>query len=40
MLKYTKEHEWLAIEGDQVRVGLTHSREKFLATVTWVGRPA
>jgi glycine cleavage system H protein len=39
-LKYTKEHEWIQIEGDRGRVGITHHAQKQLGDVVYVQLPA
>jgi len=38
-LKYTKEHEWLAIEGDTVTVGITDYAQEQLGDVVFVELP-
>lgn len=39
-LKYTKEHEWLRVEGDTVVVGITHHAQEQLGDVVFVDLPA
>ncbi|MDO5083483.1 glycine cleavage system protein H [Arachnia propionica] len=39
MLKYTEEHEWLAIEGDRVTVGLTPHATEQLQDIVYVELP-
>ncbi len=38
-LKYTKEHEWIKLEGDKGRVGITHHAQKALGDVVFVELP-
>lgn len=38
-LKYTKEHEWIAISGDRGRVGITDFAQKQLGDVVFVDLP-
>lgn len=38
-LKYTKEHEWAAIDGRRVRVGITFYAQKELGDVVYVELP-
>ena len=38
-LKYTKEHEWIKLEGDRGRVGITHHAQKALGDVVFVELP-
>lgn len=38
-LKYTKEHEWIKLEGDRGRVGITHYAQKQLGDVVYVELP-
>tara|TARA_B100000902_G_scaffold222771_1_gene211631 strand:+ start:150 stop:539 length:390 start_codon:yes stop_codon:yes gene_type:complete len=35
-LRYTKEHEWIRIEGDEVIVGITDYAQNALTDVVWV----
>ena len=35
-LRYTKEHEWIRIEGDAVVVGITDYAQNALTDVVWV----
>ena len=37
--KYTKEHEWMEIEGDRGRVGITDYAQKQLGDVVYVDLP-
>ncbi|HUV38969.1 MAG TPA: glycine cleavage system protein GcvH [Planctomycetota bacterium] len=39
-LRYTKEHEWVRIEGDEAVVGITHHAQEALGEVTYVELPA
>ena len=39
-LKYTKEHEWIKVEGDKGRVGITHHAQSALGDVVFVELPA
>jgi glycine cleavage system H protein len=39
-LKYTKEHEWLRIDGQTATVGITHHAQKELGEVVYVELPA
>ncbi|RRD50061.1 glycine cleavage system protein H [Arachnia propionica] len=39
MLKYTKEHEWLRIEGNEVTVGLTPHATKELQDIVYIELP-
>jgi glycine cleavage system H protein len=39
-LRYTKEHEWLRISGDEAVVGITHHAQKELGDITFVEIPA
>jgi glycine cleavage system H protein len=39
-LKYTQEHEWIKIEGDLVRVGITDYAQKELGDVVFVDLPS
>jgi len=38
-LKYTKEHEWIKVEGDRGRVGITHFAQEQLGDVVFVELP-
>ncbi len=38
-LRYTKEHEWIQVEGDQGRVGITHYAQEQLGDVVFVELP-
>ena len=38
-LKYTKDHEWIRIEGGQGRVGITDYAQKQLGDVVFVELP-
>ena len=38
-LKYTKEHEWVEIEGDRATVGITHHAQQQLGEVVYVELP-
>ena len=35
-LKYTKDHEWISIEGDLATVGITHFAQKELGDIVYV----
>ena len=35
-LKYTKDHEWVSIEGDVATVGITHFAQKDLGDIVYV----
>jgi glycine cleavage system H protein len=39
-LKYDKEHEWVRIEGDMAKVGITHFAQDQLGEVVYVDLPA
>jgi glycine cleavage system H protein len=39
-LRYTKEHEWIRVEGDRGRVGITHYAQDQLGDVVFVELPA
>jgi glycine cleavage system H protein len=39
-LKYTKEHEWLRIDGQTATVGITHHAQKELGEVVYVELPS
>lgn len=39
-LKYTKEHEWIKVEGDRGRVGITQHAQEALGDVVFVELPA
>ena len=38
-LKYTKDHEWVRVEGDQARVGITDYAQKQLGDVVYLELP-
>jgi glycine cleavage system H protein len=38
-LKYSKEHEWVKVEGTRGRIGLTHHAQKALGDVVFVEVP-
>jgi len=38
-LKYSKEHEWIKVEGKQGRVGITHHAQEALGDVVFVELP-
>jgi glycine cleavage system H protein len=38
-LKYTKEHEWARLEGNMVRVGITHYAQDALGDIVYVDLP-
>jgi glycine cleavage system H protein len=38
--RYTKEHEWVALEGDRARVGITDYAQKQLGDVVFLELPA
>ena len=38
-LRYTKEHEWARLEGDTVRVGITHFAQDSLGDIVYVDIP-
>lgn len=38
-LKYTKEHEWIKVDGDRGRVGITHFAQEQLGDVVFVELP-
>jgi len=37
--KYTKEHEWIAIEGDRARIGITDYAQQQLGDVVYIELP-
>jgi len=39
-LRYSKEHEWLAVDGDRARVGITDYAQDALGDVVFVQLPA
>jgi glycine cleavage system H protein len=39
-LKYTKDHEWIQVTGDQAKVGITDYAQKQLGDVVYVELPA
>ena len=38
-LKYTKDHEWIRMDGDQARVGITDYAQKQLGDVVYIELP-
>lgn len=38
-LRYSKEHEWVKVEGDQVRIGVTHFAQAELGDIVFVELP-
>jgi glycine cleavage system H protein len=38
-LKYTAEHEWIRIEGNEITVGITDFAQNALTDVVWVELP-
>jgi glycine cleavage system H protein len=38
-LRYTKEHEWVRIEGDQATIGITFHAQKELGDIVYVDLP-
>jgi glycine cleavage system H protein len=38
-LHYTREHEWMKIEGDKCRIGITHYAQESLHEVVYVDLP-
>ena len=38
-LRYTKEHEWVRVEGDNCVVGITHHAQKELGDIVYVDLP-
>jgi len=38
-LKYTKEHEWARLEGNVIRVGITHYAQDALGDIVYVDLP-
>jgi glycine cleavage system H protein len=38
-LKYTKEHEWLLVEGDTGTIGITHHAQEELGDIVFVDLP-
>ena len=38
-LKYTKEHEWIKLEGEKGRVGITHHAQEALGDLVFVELP-
>ena len=38
-LKYTAEHEWIRIDGDEIVVGITDFAQNALTDVVWVELP-
>jgi glycine cleavage system H protein len=39
-LRYTKDHEWLAVEGERGKIGITEYAQKQLGDVVYVELPA
>lgn len=39
-LKYTKDHEWVRVEGDKAWVGITHHAQKQLGDIVFVELPS
>ena len=39
-LRYTKDHEWIAVDGDQLTVGITQYATDALGDVVYVDHPA
>jgi len=39
-LKYTKDHEWVRLEGDKARVGITHHAQNQLGDIVFVELPS
>ena len=39
-LYYTKEHEWLKIDGDEAKVGITDHAQEMLGEITFVELPS
>jgi glycine cleavage system H protein len=39
-LRYTKEHEWILVEGDTGTVGITHHAQEELGDIVYVDLPA
>ena len=39
-LKYTKEHEWLRLEGDTATIGITHHAQEEMGDLVFVELPA
>ena len=37
-LKYTKDHEWVLVEGDTAKIGITDFAQKELGDIVYVGR--
>jgi glycine cleavage system H protein len=35
-LKYTKDHEWISLEGDVATVGITHFAQKGIRDIVYV----
>lgn len=38
-LKYTKEHEWVKVEGNKAKVGITHHAQEAMGDVVFVELP-
>lgn len=39
-LKYTKEHEWVKVEGDEATIGITDHAQSALGDITFIEIPA
>ena len=39
-LKYTEEHEWIKVEGDRIKVGITEYAQKELGDIVFVDLPS
>ncbi len=39
-LKYTKEHEWVKVDGDTVTIGITHFAQEELGEIVFVELPS
>ena len=39
-LKYTKEHEWILVEGDKAKIGITDFAQKELGDIVYVDIPS
>jgi glycine cleavage system H protein len=40
MLKFTKDHEWIAVDGNSATIGITHYAQEQLGDVVFVDLPA
>jgi glycine cleavage system H protein len=40
MLKFTKDHEWIAVDGNMATIGITHYAQEQLGDVVFVDLPA